>query len=114
MNERKAPKLTEREVVINGMTVTLLLDDQDWERYEERLAADAQRLADAVGAVDPDDTPEDDDEEPEEASEDSQEEGDDDTDDTDQEPEDADDDDAPAVVANRSVQKQPRSKRKRS
>lgn len=99
MNERKAPKLTEHEVVINGMTVTLLLDDQDWERYEERLAADAQRLADAVGAVDPDDTPEDDDEEPEEASEDSQEEG---------------DDDAPAVVANRSVQKQPRSKRKRS
>lgn len=99
MNERKAPKLTEHEVVINGMTVTLLLDDPDWERYEERLAADAQRLADAVGTVDPDDTPEDDDEEPEEASEDSQEEG---------------DDDAPAVVANRSVQKQPRSKRKRS
>ena len=99
MNERKAPKLAEHEVVINGMTVTLLLDDQDLERYEERRAADAQRLADAVGTVDPDDTPEDDDEEPEEASEDSQEEG---------------DDDAPAVVANRSVQKQPRSKRKRS
>ena len=106
MNERKAPKLTEHEVVINGMTVTLLLDDQDWERHEERLAADAQRLADAVGTVDPDDTPGDDDEEPEEAPEDSQEEGDDDTE--------GDDDADPAVVANRSIQKQPRSKRKRS
>lgn len=106
MNERKAPKLAEHEVVINGMTVTLLLDDQDLERYEERRAAEAQRLADAVGPVDLDDTPEDDDEEPEEASGDSQEEGDDDID---QGPE-----DSPTVVANRSVQKQPRSKRKRS
>ena len=105
MNERKAPKLTEHEVVINGMTVTLLLDEPDWELYKERHAADAQRLAEAVGAVDPDDTPGDDDEEPEEGSEDSQEEGDDDIED--------DDDTDPAVVANRSIQKQPRSKHKR-
>lgn len=113
MNERKAPKLTEHEVVINGMTVTLLLDEPDWELYKERHAADAQRLADAVGPVDPDDTPGDDDEEPEEASEDSQEAGDDDTD-TDQEPEEPEEAPDPAVVANRSIQKQPRSKRKRS